>query len=163
MRNWRFGNWDAVWLFGFMLKSFEENLAKFVGTRYAVGLNSGYDALHISLLAAGIGSGDEVIVPAHTFVATCSAVVNAGAKPVLVDVGKDFNIDVEKIEEAITPNTKGIIPVHLSGYMADMERVMEIAEKYNLVVIEDACQSLGASQGAEEEKVRRGEGEKGRR
>jgi len=145
LRNWRFGNWDAVWLFGFMLKSFEENLAKFVGTRYAVGLNSGYDALHISLLAAGIGSGDEVIVPAHTFVATCSAVVNAGAKPVLVDVGKDFNIDCEKIEEAITPNTKGIIPVHLSGYMADMERVMEIAEKYDLVVIEDACQSLGSS------------------
>src|SRR5512137_2777881 len=74
------------------LKSFERNLAKFVGTGYAVGLNSGYDALHISLRAAGIGLGDEVIVPAHTFVATASAVVNTGAKPVLVDVGKDFNI-----------------------------------------------------------------------
>ncbi len=127
------------------LKSFEENLAKFVGTKYAVGLNSGYDALHISLRAAGIGPGDEVIVPAHTFVATCSAVVNVGAKPVLVDVGKDFNIDCDKIEEAITPQTRGIIPVHLSGYMADMVRVMEIAEKYRLVVVEDACQSLGAS------------------
>jgi dTDP-3-amino-2,3,6-trideoxy-4-keto-D-glucose/dTDP-3-amino-3,4,6-trideoxy-alpha-D-glucose/dTDP-2,6-dideoxy-D-kanosamine transaminase len=127
------------------LKSFEENLAKFVGTKYAVGLNSGYDAIHMSLRAAGIAQGDEVIVPAHTFVATASAVVNVGAEPVLVDVGKDFNIDVEKIEEAITSKTRGIIPVHLSGWMADMERVIEIAEKHDLVVIEDACQSLGSS------------------
>lgn len=127
------------------LKSFEENLAKFVGTKYAVGLNSGYDALHISLRAAGIDPGDEVIVPAHTFVATCSAIVNVGATPVLVDVTKDFNIDVDKIEEVITDKTRGIMPVHLSGYMADMYRIMEIAEKYKLVVIEDACQSLGSS------------------
>ncbi|MGE5373207.1 MAG: DegT/DnrJ/EryC1/StrS family aminotransferase [Solirubrobacterales bacterium] len=127
------------------LKSFEENLARFVGTKYAVGLNSGYDALHMSLRAAGIGPGDEVIVPAHTFVATCSAVVNVGATPVLVDVCSDFNINVDKIEEAITPKTKGIIPVHLSGWMADMPRVMEIAAKHNLVVVEDACQSLGSS------------------
>lgn len=127
------------------LKSFEDNLAKFVGTKYAIGLNSGYDALHISLRAAGIGLGDEVIVPAHTFVASCSAVMNVGAKPVLVDVGRDFNIDCDKIEKAITPRTRGIIPVHLSGYMADMPRVMEIAKKYRLAVVEDACQSLGAS------------------
>ena len=127
------------------LKSFENNLAAFVGTKYAVGLNSGYDALHMSLRAAGIGAGDEVIVPAHTFVATASAVVNVGARPVLVDVGKDFNIDCDKIEEAITSRTKAIIPVHLSGYMADMVRVMEIAEKYKLSVVEDACQSLGSS------------------
>jgi dTDP-4-amino-4,6-dideoxygalactose transaminase len=126
------------------LRQFEENLAAFVGTKYAVGLNSGYDALHMSLRAAGIGVGDEIIVPAHTFVATASAVVNVGAKPVLVDVGKDFNIDCDRIEEAITSRTKAIIPVHLSGYMADMVRIMEIAEKYNLVVIEDACQSLGS-------------------
>ncbi len=127
------------------LKSFEENLAKFVGTKYAVGLNSGYDALHLSLRAAGIGPGDEVIVPAHTFVATCSAVVNAGAIPVLVDVVRDFNIDVDKIEEAITSRTRAIIPVHLNGYMANMPGVLEIAQKYNLAVIEDACQSLGSS------------------
>jgi dTDP-4-amino-4,6-dideoxygalactose transaminase len=127
------------------LKSFEENLAKFVGTKYAVGLNSGYDALHMSLRAAGIGPGDEVIVPAHTFVATCSAVVNVGAIPVLVDVGKDFNINCGLIEAAITPRTRGIIPVHLSGWMADMPRVMEIADKHGLAVVEDACQSLGAS------------------
>ncbi len=127
------------------LKQFEENLASFVGTRYAVGLNSGYDALHMSLRATGIGPGDEVIVPAHTFVASASAIVNVGAAPVLVDVGKDFNIDCDKIEEAISPRTKAIMAVHLSGYMADMVRIMEISERHNLVVIEDACQSLGSS------------------
>jgi len=127
------------------LKSFEKNLAAFVGTKFAVGLNSGYDALHMSLRAAGIGSGDEVIVPAHTFVASASAIVNAGAIPVLVDVETDFNIDTNKIEEAITPRTRAIMPVHLSGYMADMVRIMEIADRHHIVVIEDACQSLGAS------------------
>jgi len=129
------------------LKSFEANLATFVGTKFAVGLNSGYDALHLSLRAAGIGPGDEVIVPAHTFVATCSAVVNAGATPVLVDVTDDFNIDATKIEPAITSRTKGIVPVHLSGLMADMPAIMGIAKKHNLVVVEDACQSLGSSIG----------------
>jgi len=127
------------------LKSFEANLAKFVGTKYAVGLNSGYDSLHISLRAAGIGQGDEVIVPAHTFVASCSAIVNAGATPVLVDVAEDFNIDVDKIEEVITKKTKAIMAVHLSGWMADMPEIMKIAEKHNLIVVEDACQSLGSS------------------
>ena len=127
------------------LKNFEKNLAAFVGAKYAVGLNSGYAALHMSLRAAGIGPGDEVIVPAHTFVASASAIVNVGAKPVLVDVGRDFNIDCDRIEEAVTPRTRGIMPVHLNGYMADMVRVMEIAATYNLVVVEDACQSLGAA------------------
>jgi len=133
------------------LRQFEENLAAFVGTKYAVGLNSGYDALHVSMRAARIGPGDAVIVPAHTFLATCSAVVNVGAKPVLVDVGKDFNIACDKVEEVLesaicNPQSeiKAIIPVHLSGYMADMPRIMKIAERYNLVVIEDACQSLGS-------------------
>jgi len=127
------------------LRSFEENLAKFVGTKYAVGVNSGYDALHLSLRAAGIGQGDEVIVPAHTFVASCSAIVNVGATPVLVDVCKDFNINIDLIEEVITTQTKAIMPVHLSGIMADMPRIMAIAEKYKLLVVEDACQSLGSS------------------
>jgi len=126
------------------LHSFENNLASFVGTKYAVGLNSGYDALHLSVRASGIGPGDEVIVPAHTFVATCSSVVNAGATPVLVDVCSDFNINVALIEKAITEKTKGIIPVHLSGWMADMPAIAEIASRYNLIVIEDACQSLGS-------------------
>ncbi|MGQ9687308.1 MAG: DegT/DnrJ/EryC1/StrS family aminotransferase [Desulfobaccales bacterium] len=126
------------------LRRFEANLAAFVGTKYAVGVNSGYDALHLSLRAAGIGPGDEVIVPAHTFVASASAVVNVGAKPVLVDVGRDFNIDCDQIEAAITSRTRALMPVHLNGYMADMVRVMELAAKYRLVVVEDACQSLGA-------------------
>jgi len=126
------------------LSSFEQGLAEFVGTRYAVGLNSGYDALHISMIAAGVGAGDEVIVPAHTFLATASAVVNAGATPVLVDVARDFNIDAARIEEAISPKTRAIIPVHLNGRMSDMDAVMTIAKQHNLVVVEDACQSLGA-------------------
>lgn len=143
------------------LKHFEENLAAFVGTKYAVGLNSGYDALHLSLRAAGIGPGDEVIVPAHTFVASASAIVNVGAKPVLVDVGKDFNIDCDKVEELLEFETrnsklkiKAIMPVHLNGYMADMSRVMEIVKKYNLIVVEDTCQSLGASMVNQESRVR---------
>jgi len=127
------------------LKSFENNLACFVGTKYAIGLNSGYDALQLSLRALNIKGGDEVIVPAHTFVATCSAVVNVGATPVLVDVTSDFNIDVSKIEAVITEKTKAIIPVHLSGWMADMPKIMNIAEQYNLKIIEDACQSLGSN------------------
>ncbi len=127
------------------LKQFEENLAAFVGTKYAIGVNSGYDALHLSLRALGIGPGDEVIVPAHTFVASCSAIVNVGATPILVDVARDFNIDVDLIEPLITNKTKAIMPVHLSGTMADMPRIMELAEKYNLKIIEDACQSLGSS------------------
>lgn len=127
------------------LKSFEENIASFVGTKYAVGLNSGYDALHLSLRAAGIGPGDEVIVPAHTFIATASAVVNVGAVPVLVDVGKDFNIAVDRIEEAVSAKTKAIIPVHLNGFMADMVAVSEVARRHHLVIVEDACQSLGAA------------------
>lgn len=127
------------------LKSFESNLADFVGSKYAVGLNSGYDALHLSLRALGIKEGDEVIVPAHTFVATCSAVVNVGATPVLVDVARDFNIDVSKIEEVITKRTRAIIPVHLSGWMANMPGIMKIAQKHNLFIVEDACQSLGSS------------------
>jgi dTDP-4-amino-4,6-dideoxygalactose transaminase len=142
------------------LRRFEENLARFVGTKYAVGLNSGYDALHMSLRAAGIGAGDEVIVPAHTFVATASAVVHVGAKPVLVDVGRDFNIDVDKIEAAVTAKTKAMIPVHLSGYMADMVRVMAIAQKYGLIVVEDACQSLGSSMFDQAPATKEGNGKK---
>jgi len=127
------------------LESFEKNLAQFVGTKYAVGLGSGYDALLVSLVYLDLKPGDEVIVPAHTFVATASAVVNAGGKPVLVDVAQDFNIDPNKIEESITPKTKAVIPVHLNGRLCDMDVIMPLAEKCNLAVIEDACQSLGAT------------------
>jgi dTDP-4-amino-4,6-dideoxygalactose transaminase len=127
------------------LRDFEANLAAFSGTKYAVGLNSGYHALHLSLLAAGIKPGDEVITVAHTFVATISAIVHCGATPVLVDVTPDYNMDVGQFERAITPRTRGVIPVHLNGRMADMTRIMTIAEKHNLIVVEDAAQSLGAT------------------
>ncbi|MFB0564484.1 MAG: DegT/DnrJ/EryC1/StrS family aminotransferase [Candidatus Aminicenantaceae bacterium] len=127
------------------LESFERNFSRFVGTKYAIGVGSGYDALLVSLVYIDLKPGDEVIVPAHTFVASASAVVNAGGKPVLVDVAKDFNIDPNKIEEAITPRTKAIMPVHLNGRVCDMDAIMSLAEKYDLVVIEDACQSLGAT------------------
>jgi dTDP-4-amino-4,6-dideoxygalactose transaminase len=127
------------------LRDFESSLAKFVGTKYAVGLNSGYHALALSLLASGVGPGDEVITVAHTFVATVSAIVHSGATPVLVDVRPDYNMDVDQAERAITPRTKAILPVHLNGRICDMERVMALAERHRLVVIEDACQSLGAS------------------
>lgn len=127
------------------LKQFEQNLAAFVGTRYAVGLNSGFHALHLSLIAAGIGPGDEVIVPAHTFVASVSAIVLVGAKPVLVDVGPDYNMDMDACERAITPQTRAVMPVHLNGRVCNMDRLMALAEKHNLLVIEDAAQALGAT------------------
>jgi dTDP-4-amino-4,6-dideoxygalactose transaminase len=126
------------------LERFEKKLAAFVGTKYAVGLGSGYDALLVSLIAINLKPGDEVIVPAHTFVATASAVVNAGGKPVLVDVAEDYNIDIDKIEPAITEKTRALLPVHLNGRVCDMDAIQAVAEKHKLVIIEDACQSLGA-------------------
>ena len=129
------------------LRQFEEDIASFVGGKYAVGVNSGTDAMLLSLEAAGIGSGDEVITVAHTFVATVAVIVHCGATPVLVDVGEDYNINVDLVEEAITPRTKAIIPVHLNGRLCDMERLMGIAQRHNLIVIEDAAQALGASFG----------------
>jgi aminotransferase EvaB len=127
------------------LRDFEQHLADFVGTRYAIGVNSCYHALHFSLLAAGVGPGDEVITVGHTFVATVSAIVHAGAKPVLVDVSEDFNMRPESLEAAITPHTRAIIPVHLNGHICEMDRIMNIARPRNLIVIEDAAQALGAS------------------
>jgi len=127
------------------LRDFEAHLAEFVGVKYAVGVNSGYHALHFSLLASGIGPGDEVITPAHTFVATISAIVHVGARPVLVDVGPDYNVDPEAVAAAITPKTRAIIPVHLNGRMCAMDRLDIIASRHQLVIIEDAAQSLGAT------------------
>lgn len=126
------------------LRDFEEKLASFVGVQYAVGVSSGYHALYFSLLAAGIGPGDEVITVAHTFVATVSAIIHCGARPVLVDVRHDYNIDPDLVERAITPKTKAILPVHLNGRVCEMDRIITIAERYGLVVIEDAAQALGA-------------------
>lgn len=124
---------------------FEEEFAAFCGTRYAVGVDSGLSALELSLRAFGIGPGDEVIVPAHTFIATAAAVTFAGARPVLVDVDPaTYNIDVAQIEAAITPRTRAIIPVHLYGLPAEMDTILDLANRHNLVVVEDACQAHGA-------------------
>ena len=126
------------------LQEFEKNIARFVGTTYAVGVNSGFDALHLSVKAAGIGNGDEVITVGHTFVATVAAIVHNGARPVLIDVADDYNMDVALIEKNITKQTKAIIPVHLNGRMCNMEAIQKIAQKYKLIIIEDAAQALGA-------------------
>lgn len=127
------------------LEEFEGRIAEYVGTKHAIGMNTGTDALYLSAHALGFGPGDEVITVAHTFVATVGAIVQCGATPVLVDVRDDFNMNPDGIEKAITPRTKGIIPVHLNGHACDMKSIMAIARKHNLKVIEDAAQALGAS------------------
>jgi dTDP-4-amino-4,6-dideoxygalactose transaminase len=124
---------------------FEERLAKFVGTKYAIALNSGTDALFFSLIIAGIKPGDEVITASHTFMASISTIVQIGATPILADVKEDFSIDTDQLEKLITEKTKAIIPVHINGRMCDMDKIMQIAEKHKLIVIEDSAQSLGAS------------------
>ena len=127
------------------LEEFEKKIAEFVGTKHAIGVNTGTDALYLSCHVLGFGPGDEVITVAHTFVATVGAIVQCGAIPILVDITDDFNMDANQIEAAITPKTKGIIPVHLNGHVCDMEKIMGLAHKYGLHVIEDAAQALGAS------------------
>lgn len=128
----------------FILK-FEEEFGAFCGSKYAVTASNGTAALHLALLAAGIGPGDEVIVPSMTFVATANAVLYTGAKPVFADSELlTWNIDPEKIKEHINPRTKAIIPVHLYGHPADMERILAIGRKYDLVIIEDAAEAHGA-------------------
>lgn len=125
--------------------AFERKLAEYCGTKHAIGVSSGTDALLISLMALGIGPGDEVIVPAFTFFATAGCVSRLGAKPVFVDIDpKTFNIDIAQIEPAITPRTKAIIPVDLFGQMARIEAVNEIACRHGLYTIEDAAQAIGA-------------------
>ncbi|MEW6606953.1 MAG: DegT/DnrJ/EryC1/StrS family aminotransferase [bacterium] len=126
------------------LEEFEHNIAQYVGTKHAIGVNTGTDALYLSAHALDFGAGDEIITVAHTFVATIGAIVQCGATPILVDIKDDFNIDVDQIEPAITPKTKGIIPVHLNGHSCNMDRIMQLAQKYNLMIIEDAAQALGA-------------------
>lgn len=126
------------------VEKFEKSIADFVGAKYAVALNSGTDALFLALKAANIGPGDEVITVSHTFVASIAVIVNCGAKPVLVEVKDDFTMDIDKIEAAITERTKVIIPVHLNGRVCEMDKIMAIANKHNLIVIEDAAQALGA-------------------
>jgi len=125
---------------------FEDMIKDFQRCDYAVAVNSATSALHLAAVILGIGRGDEVIVPAFTYPATANAMVHAGAKPVFVDITlRDFNINVSRIEEKITENTKAIVPVHLFGYPADMYPILELAKQHNLKVIEDAACSLGTT------------------
>ena len=124
------------------LQEFENSFAKLMSSKHAIGVNSGTDAIKLSLKAYGIGPGDEVITAANTFVATVGAIAELGAIPIFVDCDDTFCMDTSLVEEKITEKTKAIVPVHFTGYMTEMNSIMKIAEKYNLPVIEDACQSI---------------------
>ena len=126
------------------LKLFEQEFANYCGTKYAIGVGNGSDALSFSLLSLNIGKGDEVILPGNSFVATAWTVANVGATPVFADVKDDFNIDPDDIEKKITKKTKAIIPVHLTGRVAQMDKILNISKKNNLFIIEDAAQAVGA-------------------
>lgn len=136
---------NGAFIGGEQVSCFETEFAKFCNSSYCVGVNSGTDALRFSLMAVGVGPGDEVITVPNTFIATTEAISQVGAKPVFVDVYPDTcNMDISKIEDKITENTKAVIPVHLYGQPADMDPILEIAQKNNIAVIEDACQAHGA-------------------
>jgi len=130
---------------GPQVQAFEEAFAEYCGVRYAVATSSGTTALHLALLAHGIGPGDEAITSPFSFVATANALLYVGARPVFADIEPDtFNLDPDQTERRITPRTKAIMPVHLFGHPADMARFLDIAQRYNLTLIEDACQAHGA-------------------
>jgi dTDP-4-amino-4,6-dideoxygalactose transaminase len=136
---------SCQYILGPEVKVFEEEFAAFCQTKYAVAVNSGTSALHLALLAGGIGPGDEVITVPFTFVATVAAIRYTGARPVFVDIApRWFTMDPDRIEAAITPKTKAIIPVHLYGQPADMEPILAVARKHQLLVIEDAAQAHDA-------------------
>ena len=136
---------SGFYILGEEVKKFEENFSKYTGTDYAVGVNSGSDALFLALKSMGVGKGDEVITVSHTFISTVDAISRSGAKPVFVDINHDtYCMDVSKIEEKITEKTKAILPVHLYGHPADMDPICKLKEDYGLYVIEDACQAHGA-------------------
>jgi len=124
----------------------EERFAQLCGVKHAIATTSGTTALHVALLAHGIGPGDEVITTPFTFIASANSILFTGAKPVFVDIDEEtFNIDPALIEAAITPRTKAIMPVHLYGYVCDIDALQAIADRYNLVILEDACQAVGAT------------------
>ena len=127
-------------------KQFEEKFAKFIGTKYAITVNSGTAALHLSLEALGIRDGDEVITTPFTFAATSNVIVMQNAKPVFSDIESEtFNLDPTKIEKAITPKTKAIMPIHYAGQVCEMDEINEIAQRHSLYVIEDAAPAVGAT------------------
>ncbi|MCX8084211.1 MAG: DegT/DnrJ/EryC1/StrS family aminotransferase [Calditerrivibrio sp.] len=137
---------STQFILGPNVKEFEEKAAAYLGCKYAVGVASGTDALHLALKAIGIKDGDEVITTPFTFIATAEAIVYCGGKPVFVDVDEEtMNIDVQKIEEKITSKTKAIIPVHLFGNPCDMDKIIDISKKFGLKIIEDCAQSFGAT------------------
>ena len=136
---------NARFILGKDVEDFEHKFGEFCDTQFAIGVDSGTSALELILRALGVGPGDEVITAANTFIATALSISITGAKPVLVDIDPDtYTIDVTKIEERITENTKAIMPIHLYGHPADMDPIIEIARKHDLAVVEDACQSHGA-------------------
>lgn len=136
---------EQNFILGRRVEAFEEAIAGYLGCRYAVGVASGSDALLLSLMAAGVNPGDEVITVPFTFFSTAGGISRLSAVPVFVDVRPDtLTIDPEQIERNITPRTKAIIPVHLFGQCSDMERIMDVADRHGVNVIEDACQSIGA-------------------
>ena len=136
---------NGAFIGGSQVAAFENEFAAFCGVKHCVGLSSGTDALRFALMAAGVGSGDEVITVPNTFIATTEAITQSGAIPVFVDIDpRTCCIDIEKIHHRITPRTRAIVPVHLYGQTADMDPILAIARKHQLVVIEDACQAHGA-------------------
>ena len=124
---------------------FESNLQKLLKIKYVVAVGSGTDALMLSLKAAGVKEGDEVITTPYTFYATIGAIVTSGAKPVFVDIDYDYNIDVKKIEAKINKKTKAILPVHWSGRICNMKQIKKISKKYKLSIVEDACHAISAT------------------
>ena len=133
---------DAAFIGGKYVTEFEHNFATFYGAKHCIGVANGTDAIYIALRMLGIGKGDEVITVANTWISTSETIVQSGAKPVFVDIEPDYlTIDVNKIEEKITSNTKAIIPVHLFGHPVDMDPILELAKKYDLKVIEDCAQA----------------------
>ncbi len=153
----QFSNCEDLWIklkkfvhtgdftLGKELKIFETKFAKLIGSKYAVGVNSGTDAIKLSLKVLNIKNGDEVITAANTFVATVGAITEIGAKPIFVDCDNTFCMNILELEKKITKKTKAIVPVHFTGYMTNMPKLLRLAKKYNIPIIEDACQSILAN------------------